>query len=84
MYSLQYADFSVFVPNGLRVNRHLQMKGLQLRSGGGLHTVEVFGPPGIHDWVKNFELLTAALVGFEAVSLGELLDYQGQHSRTTR
>ena len=28
------------------------------------------GPPEIHDWMKSFELLTTALVGFEAVSPG--------------
>ena len=39
--------------------------------------MDVFGPPGIHDWVRSFELFTTALVGFEAVSLGALLDYQG-------
>ena len=72
-----YADFSVFGPYGSRLNRRLKMKGLQLRSDGELHTVEIFGPPGIHEWMKSFELLTTALVGFEAVSLGALLDYQG-------
>ena len=72
-----YEDFSVFGPYGSRLNRRLKMKGLQLRSDGELHTVEIFGPPGIHEWIKSFELLTTALVGFEAVSLGALLDYQG-------
>ena len=60
-----------------------KMKGLQRRSDGELHTVEVFGPQGIHDWVKSFELLTTALVGFEAVSLGALLGYQGHTHRTS-
>ena len=73
----QYADFSVFGPYGSRLNRRLKMKGLQLRSDGELHTVEIVGPPGIHEWIKSFELLTTALVDFEAVSLGALLDYQG-------
>ena len=70
-----HADFSMFGPYGSRLNR-LKMKGLQLHSDGELHTVEAFGSPGIHDWVKSFELLTTALVGFDAVSLG-LLDNQG-------
>ena len=39
-------------------------------------------PPGILDWMQSFEILTTALVGSEAVSLGVLLVHQG-HIRTT-
>ena len=68
-----HADFTGFGPYGSRLNRRLDMKGVQLRAHGELHTVNIFKPSAIHDWMT-----TTATVGFEVVSLAPLLDYQGR------
>ena len=76
---LPYAGFSVIGPFASRLDRRLKCKGysfVQLVSSTQSENL-FLGPQGIHDWVKSFELLSTALVGFEAVILGTLLGYQG-------
>ena len=37
--------------------------------------IEISGPPHFTSWSECYSLLTAALVGFNAVGLGPMLDY---------
>ena len=55
--------------------RHRGRKAL--RADGEPRTVAIFGSLGIHEWMKRYEPLMTALVGFEVVSLQALLDCQG-------
>ena len=70
-----YVDFGVWGPNHHRLLKKLRNTGLQLHAGGVLHTMELAGPPDLHAWLECYRLLTAALVAFERVGLGPMLDY---------
>ena len=70
-----YVDFGVWGPNHHRLLRRLRLQGLQLHSDGTLHTVELVGPPDFKFWLRSDRLLLTGLLGFCAVSLGNLLDY---------
>ena len=70
-----YVDFGIWGPNHHRLLKKLRNTGLQLHAGGVLRTMELAGPPDLHAWMECYRLLTTALVGFEAVGLGPMLDY---------
>ncbi|CAK0822753.1 unnamed protein product [Prorocentrum cordatum] len=70
-----YADFSVWRPFGNRFHRKQKFKGLQLQHNGTFKEVELYGPPTHQEGAMSYELLVTALIGFQAVSLGDLLDY---------
>ena len=71
-----YVDFGVWGPNHHRLLRKLRTTGLQLHVGGTLKTIEVAGPADVHTWKECYKLLCTALLGFRAVTLGPLLDYE--------
>ena len=70
-----YVDFGVWGPNHHRLLKKLRNTVLQLHAGGVLRTMELAGLPDLHSWLECYRLLTTALVGFEAVGLGPMLDY---------
>ena len=71
-----YVDFGVWGSNHHRLLRKLRTTGLQLHVGGTLKTIEVAGPADVHTWKECYKLLCTALLGFRAVTLGLLLDYE--------
>ena len=70
-----YVDFRIWGPNHHRLLKKLRNTGLQLHVGGVLRHIEISGPPDFTSWSECYSLLTTALVGFDAVGLGPLLDY---------
>ena len=80
-----YTDFAIFCPFGQRFQKRLKMRGLTLHAGGEFKPLEIYGPSTFQEWDSCYELLITGLVGFKAVELGNLLEYQsvikGFHER---
>ena len=70
-----YVDFGIWGPNHHRLLNKLRNTGLQLLVGGVLRHIEISGPPDFTSWSECYSLLPTALVGFNAVGLGPMLDY---------
>ena len=66
----------VWGPNHQRILKKLRIKGVQLHVDGVWKQVEIYGPEDFKLWEECHELLITGLIGFEAVSLGTLLDYR--------
>ena len=70
-----YVDFGVWGPNHHRLLRKLRLTGLVPRADGTYQNIELLGPPDVEDWQACYQLVITGLLGFEAVTLGPLLDY---------
>lgn len=70
-----YVDFGVWGPHHHRMIRKLRFTGTRFGANGVLQNVEILGPGSLQQWRECYQLLITALVGFKAVSLGNLLSY---------
>ena len=71
-----YADFGVWVKNGLRAVRRSQFTGLTLQNNGQFQNIEIYGPPNIDDWCESYDVLAAALIMTGAVRRPKLAAYR--------
>ena len=70
-----YMDLGVWGPFHHRLRKKIRLTGMQLSSNGVITNVELVGPPDVDAWSESYRLLVAGLLGFNAVSYGNLLDY---------
>jgi hypothetical protein len=70
-----YADFAVFGPHGLRLEKKHKLEYMVYQLDGTFKTKEIYGPPTIQAWMASYRVLECSLIMLDAVDLGILASY---------
>jgi hypothetical protein len=76
-----YADFSVWGPHGVRIQKRNALSGATMDTKGVMHDIEMYGPPTIEAWLSSYNVLEAALIMLDMVSRPNLAAYKKHMTR---
>ncbi|MDE0916350.1 MAG: hypothetical protein OSB57_14335 [Planctomycetota bacterium] len=71
-----FADFGVWGPHGVRIQKKNSMKGLLMTRDGSFIEAELFGPPSYGQWEECFDVLATGLLMLDIVSRNKIADYK--------
>ena len=76
-----YADFSIFGPHGNRLLRKLRLSGQVFDREGGLHTIELTGPPNYDLWLTSAKVFKTLIIMFDVMDYGTFESYIKRQER---
>jgi hypothetical protein len=71
-----YADFSVWGPHGVRIQKRNAPSGAAMDTKGIMHDIEMYGPPTLEAWLQSYGVLETAFIMMDTVSRPNLAAYK--------